>query len=398
MTSLFRILTGDGFRIFFLAGALFALFSMIAWATWLGVHAAGGMVIRTPFAAAPHHWHAHEMIFGYAGAVLGGFFLTAVPSWTGAPAARRGYLSLAAAVWLAGRLAVLWSNALDPWLVAAVDLAFLPFLAAKIAAQLARRPKPQNLMLAGLLALVWSGNLLVHLDWTGVIRDGVAPGLRTGLLGVAAIIAVIGGRIVPAFTRNAMARSGRETGLPLSRRPLDIAGIASAILLPVAILADAPEPLVGLLALAAGLAQTARLAGWRSGWTVGQPLLWSLHLGFAMLGAGYLALAASAFGAFSEVAALHILGIGAVGGMTLAVMSRAMLGHLGRPLVAPRGMAAAYAAIAAAALLRAAGSLGGIAGYHGAVLGSAALWIAGFAIFLWLYGPLFLAPRGPHPA
>ncbi|MDT8344306.1 MAG: NnrS family protein, partial [Thermohalobaculum sp.] len=147
MRQRIRATLGEGFRVFFLAAGVYALLAM---AVWLGVLAAGaqGGAPALPFAPAPSLWHAHEMVFGYAAAVLGGFFLTAVPSWTGTAAARRGYLTLAAGAWLAGRLAVWWSGALPPGLVAGLDLAFLPLLGVKIALQLAKRPKPQNVMLA----------------------------------------------------------------------------------------------------------------------------------------------------------------------------------------------------------------------------------------------------------
>jgi len=384
---------GQGMRVFFLAAGIYAVLAMAVWVGWLGAETLGDGAPALPFAPPPIHWHAHEMIFGYACAVLAGFFLTAVPSWTGAESARTAYLSTLAAVWLAGRLAVWWSGGLAPWLVAAVDLAFLPLLASKLAAQLVRRPKPQNLMFLALLALVWSGNLVVHLDWTGLRPGGAGQGLRVGLLGVGAMIAIIGGRVIPAFTRNAMLRTGRETGLPASRRPAELAGIAGAILLPVGFLLGLPAPVLSALALAAGLAQAARLAGWRSGWTLGQPILWSLHLGFAMLALGYLATAAAQAGLFDEVAALHVLGIGAVGGMTMAMMTRAALGHTGRPLVAPRPIICAYAMIALAALLRALGAEIVPDWNTYTILTSGALWLGAFALFVIVYWPILTGPR-----
>ncbi len=393
MTAL-RTLFGEGFRIFFLAAGLFAVISVGMWVAWLGIHATGGMVMAMPFAAPPHLWHAHEMIFGYAAAALGGFFLTAVPSWTGTKAARHVFIVTASGLWLAGRLAVWWSGAIDPAIVAIVDLAFLPLLASKIATQLFRRPKPQNLLFLLLLTLIWSGNLLVHLEWSGLIQDGVWPGLRLGLLGTTAIIAVLGGRITPAFTRNAMTRAGVETGLPRSHPVLDATGIATAILLPLAIAYSAPDVMSAALAMIAGIAQAARLAGWRSLWTLSQPILWSMHLGFAMLSAGYLSLGFAYLGLFSEVAAVHLLGIGAIGGMTLAVMSRAILGHAGKPLIAPRPITLAYALIAAAALLRAVGSLAGMDWYNSAMLISGGLWIAAFTLFVAVYLPVILEPHG----
>jgi uncharacterized protein involved in response to NO len=394
MTALKRLF-GEGFRIFFLSAGLYALFLMIVWEGWLGIHAAGGMA-ALPAGAPPHLWHAHEMIFGYAGAALGGFFLTAVPNWTGARAARHLFIVAAAGLWLSGRLAVWFSGALPPVLVAALDLAFLPLLAAKIATQLVRRPKPQNVMFLGLLTIVWSGNLMAHLEWMG-LADTLWAGLRTGLLGSCAMIAVLGGRVTPAFTRNAMVQSGREASLPASRKPVEIAGIGAAILLPLAYIAGLPEAATGGLALAAGVATLARLAGWRGLWTLPRPILWALHLGFLMLGAGYLSLGAAAFGWGSEVAALHVLGIGAVGGMTVAVMSRAVLGHTGRPLVAPLPVAAAYGLVAAAAVVRWAGSAVPFDWYYPAVLASGALWLLAFTLFTAALWPAFWGPRADRP-
>lgn len=384
----------EGSRVFFLAAALYAAFALLVWEGWLAAAALGAPAPAVPFAPAPPFWHAHEMIFGYAAAVLGGFFLTAVPSWTGTPAARTGFVTAVAGVWLAGRLAVWFSGALDPALVAVVDLAFLPLLALKIGDQLRRRPKPQNLMFLVLLALVWTGNLLTHLEWTGAIGDGVWPGLRLGLSGVCAMIAVVGGRVTPAFTRNAMRREGRETGLPVSRRPVELTAIGGAILLGPLWAAEAPAPLLAAVALAAGAAQLIRVALWRPGWCATSPILWSLHLGMALLGLGWLALGLGWAGAaVPETAALHLLGVGAVGGMTLAVMSRAALGHTGRALVAPGPVVLAYLLVAAAAVLRFAGPVWAPGFYGGAMLASGALWIGAFALFAASYWPVLNGPR-----
>jgi len=250
-------------------------------------------------------------------------------------------------------------------------------------------------MLLGLLALIWSGNLLVHLEWTGVVADGAARGLRVGLLGVAATIAVIGGRVAPAFTRNAMTCAGVETNLPATPAWLAAAGVATAIAVPVLLLLGAPEAVPGALAIACGAAQAARLSGWRGAWTLGQPILWSLHLAFAMLAAGYVTLGLAWLGLGTGITGLHLLGIGAVGGMTLAVMSRASLGHTGRPLVASPPLALAYGLVAAASILRALGSTLLTGWYTLTVLGSGLLWIAGFAIFVAVFwGPL----TQPRPA
>lgn len=394
MTKMMHRLTGEGFRIFFLAGAAFAMLAMIVWTLWLAVHAAG-LLMDLPPAMAPHHWHGHEMIFGFGAAAAAGFFLTAVPNWTGTPAARRAFIAAAAAVWLAGRVAVWLSGSLPAGLVAALDLALLPFLGAKIASQLIRRPKPQNMIFLLVLTLIWAGNLLVHLDWMGLGAGDATGGLRLGLMGLCAMIAVLGGRITPAFTRNALIRLGVEQRLPRSHAWLDGLGSGAAIALPAVLLLRLPDSVTGAVALVAGAAALARLSGWR-GWALGRDaLVWVLHLSYAMLGLGWLAWGAAQLGLGSEIAALHLLAIGAVGGMTLAVMSRASLGHTGRALVAPPAMVWAYAMVPLAAGLRWIGSVW-FAAYYPAVIGAGLLWCLAFALFLVSFAPVLTAPRLPR--
>ena len=388
---------GEPHRIFFVAAGVYAVFVLLVWEIWLGVQASGGMAGAMPFGTAPHLWHAHELIFGYASAALAGFFLTAVPNWTGSKPAARGFVMLAAAVWLSGRLAVWFSGALPPAAVAAADLAFLPLLAVKIALMLVKRPKPQNIAFLFFLALVWTGNLMVHLEWAGVTGDTLHTGLRAALFGLCLMIAVLGGRVTPGFTRNAMKRQGvPETAMPRTRRRVDMAAVVLIATVPAGLLAGLPEPWLGALALAGGAMQLLRMSFWRPLWTLGQPILWALHLGMAMLGAGLLLWGASLLGRGSEVAALHVLGIGAVGGMTLAVMSRAVLGHTGRELVAPGAVALAYGLIALAAALRWLAS--GLSGdfYFPAMLFTGALWIAAFTLYLVALWPAFTGPRLPR--
>lgn len=392
MTALTRILT-EPYRIFFLAAGLYAVFALLVWEMWLGIHFAGGMVSAMPFAAAPHLWHAHEMIFGYASAALGGFFLTAVPNWTGSRQAARAFVVLTAAIWLAGRLAIWFSGALPPALVAALDLAFLPLLGVKIALMLTKRPKPQNVAFLGFLSLVWAGNLMVHLEWLG-LADTLDTGLRVGLFALCLMIAVLGGRVTPGFTRNALKRAGHpEATLPQGCAPLDRAAILLVAALTLAVLAHLPPLVPAVLAIAGGTAQVLRIAFWGPLLIWRQPILWALHLGMAMLGAGLVLWGLSGFGTGSEVAALHVLGIGAVGGMTLAVMSRAVLGHTGRALVAPRLVALAYGLIALATGLRWLAS--GLAGeaYFPLMLATGALWIAAFTLYLVSLWPAFGGPR-----
>ncbi len=240
------------------------------------------------------------------------------------------------------------------------------------------------------MALLWSGNLIAHLDWSGSARVDAATGLRIGLLTLAAMITVIGGRVTPAFTRGAL---GPAATPPTNRPAIDIAAITTAIALPLTIAVSTPTTLTGLLALIAGGTGLIRLAGWRGLDTLDRPILWSLHLAGLMLAAGYLAYATAAFGLIDEIAALHLIGIGAVGGMTLAMMTRATLGHSGRPLVADRATALAYGLVAAAALFRALTTAAPPALHDGAVLLSGSLWCLAFAIFLARFWRPLTTPR-----
>lgn len=376
----------DGWRVFFMAAGLYAVAALAVWLLWTMGAA------DLPFAPGPIAWHAHEMIFGFAAAALGGFFPTAVPNWTGAPAPSSRFVALIAGLWLAGRVAVWFSGALPAGLVALVDLAFVPVLGARMVAMLMARPKPQNLMFIALLTLFWTSNLLVHLDWIGWTGTE-AQGMRGGLLTVAAMIAVLGGRVTPAFTRNALLRESPEARLPATRKPLEIAGVALPILTALLALAGAPDPLTGAVAAAAGIAAGLRLSGWRGLATLGQPIVWALHAGYAMLSLGLLALGLALLGLGSEIGALHILGVGAIGGMTLAVMSRASIGHSGRPLRAPATVALAYGLIPLATLLRWAASAWPGSFHTLGTLGAGALWIAAFALYLQALWPVWTTPR-----
>ncbi len=394
MIEAIRRVFSQGFRVFFLAAGLFGVFAGIVWGLWLGIHAAGGMWSDLPFAMAPHLWHGHEMIFGYATAALGGFFLTAVPNWTGGPGVRAAFVTGAAGLWFLGRAAMWSSGALPPVFVAVADLAFVPVLAAKIAMQLTRRPKPQNVMFLAFLALLWVANLMVHLEWIGVTDDTATAGLRAGLLTLAALISTLGGRITPAFTRNAMKRAGEpEAAWPVSSDLLERAALILSLVLPLTIMVTLPDAVPGVIAVALAVVHAARLARWRGAWAVRQPILIALHLGFGMLALGMGLWGAANLGLGSEVAALHVLGIGAVGGMTLAVMSRAALGHSGRDLIAPAPVAVSYWLMVVATALRWFASSGPGAWYFPAMLGAIVIWTVAFTLYLVAMWPALTGPR-----
>lgn len=391
MSTLKRILS-EGFRVFFLLAGLYGVFVGLVWAVWLIT--ATGTDATFLYAHDPIMWHAHEMIFGYAGAAMGGFFLTAVPNWTNTPAARLSFLSVAAGLWLAGRLAMWFSGALPPGLVAAFDLSFVPILGLKIATQLIKRPKPQNLMFLLILTLLWLGNLTVHLEWSGVTQDSAATGLRAGLFALCAMIVVLGGRITPAFTRNAMKREGvPEEQWPATCAVSDRASLVLGLLLPVFLLLPVPGVLPAIAAILLGVVQVLRISRWRAGWAWKQPILFALHLGLGTLGIGLILWGAAGLGLGHEVAALHVIGIGGVGGMTLAVMSRAALGHSGRPLVAPRAVALSYGLLALTALARWLVPILSPDAYFPLMAGISLLWGCVFILFVLSLWPALTQPR-----
>ena len=393
MASRVPLVLTAGFRLFFFAAAISSLAAMSAWMAWIAIHAMNGVVTDPTIDVAPHYWHGHEMIFGYAVAVIAGFFLTAVPSWTGEKEARWIYVSTVAAIWFAGRTGVWLSAWINPWIVAFADLAFIPFLAFRIARNLVKRPKPQNVALLGILALIFCGNLLTHIEWTGLTDDTAERGLWLALFAVCALITIIGGRVTPAFTRNVLVRRGVERGLPVSRTVFQRAGISSAVLIGPLYALGAPEWLLGIVALLAALANGARLAGWRGRATLSEPILWALHLGFAMLVIGYALLAlAWLTGKLHPIAAMHGLAIGAVGTMTMAVMTRAALGHTGRALKVAPAIAIAYLLIPVAMAVRVAGPELFPGWDNETILASGVLWLGAYVIFLAVYWPVLTGP------
>jgi len=387
-------LLGEGFRVFFLSAGVFAVLALGWWEVYLGVHYTSGFVTALPFAMAPHEWHGHELVFGYGSAALAGFLLTAVPNWTGGPGARRAFIGLAAATWLAGRFAVFWSGPLPLSVTAALDLAVVPILWAKIAMFLIRRPKPANVMFLVFLSQFWLADLASWLGQSGIWDFGEITGPGAGLMALAGMILVIGGRVGPGFTRNAMHRAGiAETALPVDWPSFSPLMLGAAVLLPLSTLAVPDSAVTAALAILAGAVQFARQSRWAPGFALPQPILASLHGGLALTAAGLILLGLSRFTGLSEVAGLHVLAIGGVGSMTLSMMSRATLGHSGRPLVAPRAVAAAYALLPVAAVLRWLGSEAAGAFYFPLVLAAGALWIIAFGLYVGALLPAFLGPR-----
>jgi uncharacterized protein involved in response to NO len=372
-----------GFRPFFFLAALDA---GLAIPVWLGAHF-GGYDVGGPFVGM--QWHAHEMLFGYLAAVIAGFVLTAIPNWTGRLPLSGMPLLLLVGLWLAGRVACLLSP--DPWLAMAVDLSFPVVLGLAIWREVVAGKNWKNAPVAVMVTLFGLANALDHLASMGFVPHDL--GQKLAIAVSATLIALIGGRIVPSFTRNWLAKE-RAAALPAPFGLFDKAALASTGAAMIGWVVLPPNTALGAVLLAAAVLLFARLSRWHGRATMREPILFVLHIGY-----GWLALSLSLIGlamfapdAIPGSAALHALTAGAVGTMTLAVMTRASLGHTGRAITADRFVVAMYMMVSAGALLRVAAPFAGNWYLH--VLGcGGVLWSGAFLLFAIRYAPILWGRR-----
>ncbi|HSC14878.1 MAG TPA: NnrS family protein [Gammaproteobacteria bacterium] len=376
-----------GFRPFFLLAAGWAAFALL---TLLGGVASGAW----PGDALPLvRWHAHEMLFGFVAASIAGFLLTAVPTWTGSRPISGWALAALAVLWLAGRTAMSpWLGMQGtPWLL--LDAAFFPALAVVLAVPLLRTRNYRNLQFLFILTLLTGADALFVSTQLGWFAPAPFDPLRFSVNLILLMITVVGGRIIPAFTRNALLKSGmRCTFTPLVW--LDRASLAAVAAVVVADIARPDSAFAGWLAALAAALLAARASRWHGHRTLRMPIVWILHAGFAWL---YVALALKAVWLLGHASFaahwLHALTAGAFGTMTLAVMTRVALGHTGRELVVARPIAAAYVLVIAGAALRVVGPAALSAHYVQVLAAAGVLWAAAFVIFLTVYVPILVAPR-----
>ena len=374
-----------GFRPFFLLGALYAGLEVLAWLPMFY----GELTLTTAFA--PTDWHVHEMLFGYVAAVIAGFLLTAIPNWTGRLPLQGAPLIVLVGTWLAGRVAVALSAMLGWQAAAVVDVTFLVLMAAAIAREIVAGKNWRNVKIVAVIALLAVTNAAFHLE---AHLDGQAVhATRFAIALVILLIMVVGGRIVPSFTRNWLLR--REPGrlpAPFDRFDTGCMGLSALALLLWTVAPEGPLTAAGLAA--AAIANTLRLARWAGDRTAADRLVLVLHVGFAFVPVGFALGALAALELVAPSAGIHAWTVGAIGIMTLAVMSRASLGHTGRPLAASPALQAVYATAAIAALARIAAALfpeAGIALLHIA----AAAWAIAFLGFAALYAPLLCLAKRP---
>ena len=374
-----------GFRLFFFLGPLWALIVIALW-----IEAMVG-TITLPTAFNPLAWHRHEMLFGYLGAVIAGFLLTAIPNWTGRLPIAGWRLAGLVALWIAARLALLFSASVGSITALLLDVGFLVTLGAAAAREvlLARN---RNIPVVGAILLFALAALVDHLEAMGLLAtEGV--GWRGGFALVLLLISLIGGRIIPSFTRNWLMKVGQKTGLPAQPSRYDLVTLVITALALVSWVAAVEPPIAAILLLAAGALQLVRMARWSGHLTVEDPLVFMLHLSYLWLPVGLLLLGQSLLVSTQPTSsALHALAAGAMGSMTLAVMTRATLGHTGRELHADNGTVAIYGLVTLGAALRVAAPWLPF-DYLLMIKISGALWGGGFLLFLAFYGPKLLGKR-----
>lgn len=372
-----------GFRPFFLSSALFALVAIPAWVLiWHGEIAGAGYFL-------PTDWHVHEMVFGYGAAVVAGFLFTAVPNWTGRLPTCGWPLALLLVLWLAGRVVVAGGLGLRPIGVAVVDQMFLLAVAAMIAREIVAGKNWRNLKVLLPVSLLWLANLLFHVE--ALVEGSADLGRRLGLALLIFLILLIGGRVVPSFTRNWLVQRG-ATRLPVAFNRFDALCLVSGAAALIAWVVAPYGMTCAVLSAVAATLNLTRLLRWRGVMTWRSPLLLMLHLAYLMVPLGFASAAAAALDLAGQAGAAHIFGIGAVGGMTVAVMMRATMGHTGRQLVAGPALTAAFVLVVAACAARVAGPAVRLGPLDGIDL-SAVFWTAGFALLAWRIGPWLARPR-----
>jgi uncharacterized protein involved in response to NO len=378
------LVLANGFRPFFLLASIQAAIAILV---WLPVFF-GELQLTSAFA--PRDWHVHEMLYGYLPAVITGFLYTAIPNWTGRLPLQGTPLLTLALVWIAGRLAVTFSAETGWWIAMLVDVSFLLLVALAAAREILAGRNWRNLAVVVLVLLLFAGNVAFHIE---ARFNGAADiAIRIGISVVVLLISLIGGRIIPSFTRNWLVRENPGR-LPAPFSRFDTVVIAIGALALLGWIAVPENRVVGVALALAGLLHLLRLSRWAGERTFRERLLLVLHVGYFFVPLGFLLNAAAAFGLVLPSAGIHAWMVGGAGIMTLAVMTRATLGHTGQPLNASYVTQAIYLAIVIAALARICAVL------HSAqsdillhIAGFA--WVIAFFGYALVFGPLLLGLRG----
>ncbi len=369
-----------GFRPFFLLAGISAVLLVAVWpAVW------GGALAASPYYGTIG-WHSHEMLFGYTVAVVAGFLLTAVRNWTGLRTPDGPALLGLALLWVVPRVVALLP--VPHWLVALIDVAFLPALTAALYPALMGAKGPGNRFFLPLVGAMAFANVLVHADLLGYLPGAALRGTALMVDLVLLLVLIVSGRVIAFFTER-----GIEGAKPVSRRWVEVSGIVGVVMLAMLDLGGRPALLEGIVCTALAAVTLVRLVGWHDARVWGTPLLWVLHLAVLWLAIGFALRALGAFGAVSPMVALHGLTVGAIGVLTLGMMSRVTLGHTGRLLQPPTTATVAFAVLNLAAVVRVLMPIAAPERYVTWIHTAAGLWTLAFLLFLVAHGLMLWRPR-----
>jgi uncharacterized protein involved in response to NO len=382
--SLLAILSAMGFRPLFLLAGFWSVLSMVLWLSFLTDNLDWELFI------APAWWHGHEMLFGFVGAAAAGFMLTAAPIWSKSPPLTGPPLLRIVIAWIVGRLAIWLSPYIPAEIVAVLDLAFWFLFLHSSAPTLWNTGNRIHRIFPTLLALVMVGNVLMHLESMGWSDDTAQRGVYLGIDAIIFFLVVVGGHIMPMFTRETLNQEGAGLDFPLLP-VLEIAGAVTMLGVIVGNLIDYQHPVTGVMFIIAALVQLVRFSKWHIFKTFSDPMLWSLHGGFSWLIFGLLLSGLARLTDLLAIStALHALTVGAMGFFTLGIMSRISLIHTGYPVLANRRLTIAFLVIFVAATIRIMPNLP-LPG--GGVFIAGCLWIVTFATFIHVFFSKLLKPR-----
>ncbi len=382
-------LLSSAFRPFYFLGTLYAPVLVAAWlGAWLGAWEVPS--VGTPLRL----WHGHEMLFGFAAAIIAGIVLTALPSWAGTEEIQGGRLAVLVVLWLAGRIAFWAAPWLPPLAPALVDLLLFPAIFLMVAPQLARASNRLYLLLLPILLALAAANAAYHYGILAAHTHLAGLGLRGALYAIIVLYVLKGGVLAPVFTGNALREKGRGEHAPFNLE-LEMLAVGVVVVLAALDLAGAPSPWTGLAALACAGVHAVRTARWK-GWRLPDvPLVFVMHLGFAwLIFAFVLKAVAELTGLVPEATWVHAFTVGSLGMMMLGLMTRVGLRHTGRPLVVPGAMKLAYAMMFAAALIRLAATVHGLGEW--AVALAAVLWGLTFLVYFAAFAAMLIRPSLPR--
>ncbi|MGZ4994986.1 MAG: NnrS family protein [Methylobacter sp.] len=371
-----------GFRAFFALAGLAALVLIVFWNAIFD-----GALISEHYYP-DNYWHAHEMLLGYAVAVIAGFLLTAVKNWTGKPTLTGDALAGLCFLWLYGRILPFYAGLLPDALIALVDFSFLPILAYQVSKPIIEAKQFKNMFFIGLLLLLALGNGLIHIEMLGLQENTATAGIQLVVATIIILILIIAGRVFPFFT---------ERGIPgtlIIRNPvLDNLSVASAVIVFALQLFGISGTLLALAAVIAVVVNIARLAGWYVQRIRYVPLLWVLYAGYSWIILGFMLTVLSAYSVVLPSLALHALTLGGIGVLALGMMARVSLGHTGRALKASNAIAIAFVLINIAALFRVLLPIALPQWYENLIYISTLSWLAAFSLFVFVYAPILSSPR-----